>query len=289
MVYHTPVLLEEIIKYFDPKPSQIYVDATLGNGGHTIEILKTGAKVFGIEQDPVNLKITTERIHGLNLENNFVPIHGNFNELENIFTKTIHISPDGILFDLGLSKNQLMSQDRGFSYNDNLSLDMRLDPKNQEITAEYIINTYSFEELYEIFTKYAQEVYSKPLIIRIISARQKKPIKNGLQLAEIIRSYYQEKHNRSRLDPSTKIFMALRIAVNDEFNNLKSALSQAVNISKTGTNICVITFHSGEDRIVKQFVKEKFKKAPKPVMPNAEELIKNPLSRSAVLRSFRIN
>jgi 16S rRNA (cytosine1402-N4)-methyltransferase len=289
MIYHTPVLAKDLVKIFDPKKDKIYIDATLGNGGHSIELLKAGAKVFGIEQDPSNLLIANERIHFLSLDKNFIPIHGNFNQLENIFRNDIRIPPDGILFDLGLSQNQQISQNRGFSFNDSLSLDMRLDPENQEITAECIINTYSFEELYEIFTKYAQEIYSKPLIIRIITARQKKPIKNGVELAEIIRSYYQEKHNRSRIDPSTKIFMALRIAVNDEFNNLRSALSQVISISKKGTSICVITFHSGEDRIVKQFIKGKFKDAPKPIMPNSEEIAKNPLSRSAVLRSFRIS
>lgn len=289
MLYHTPVLVDETIQFFDPKPGQIYIDTTLGNGGHTIEILKIGAKVFGIDQDPLNLKIAATRISEANLGDKFIPIHGNFNDLENIFSKTIQTPPDGILFDLGLSQNQQLSQNRGFSFNDDLSLDMRLDPQNQEITAEYIINTYSFDELYEIFTKYAQEIYSKPLIIKIIKARQKKPIKNGSQLAKIIRDYYREKHNQSRIDPSTKIFMALRIAVNDEFSNLKSALIQAVNISKPQTAICVITFHSGEDRIVKQFIKKNFPNAPKPIMPTQEEITKNPLSRSAILRSFRIS
>ncbi|MFA5828106.1 MAG: 16S rRNA (cytosine(1402)-N(4))-methyltransferase RsmH [Candidatus Shapirobacteria bacterium] len=289
MLYHTPVLVEETIQFFDPKPGQIYIDATLGNGGHTIEILKTGAKVFGIDQDPLNLKIATTRISEANLDNKFIPIHGNFNDLENIFSKTIQTPPDGILFDLGLSQNQQLSRNRGFSFNDDLSLDMRLDPENQEITAEYIVNTYSFDELYEIFTKYAQEIYSKPLIIRIIKARQKKPVKNSSQLANIIRDYYREKHNQSRIDPSTKIFMALRIAVNNEFSNLKSALTQAVNISKPQTTICVITFHSGEDRIIKQFIKKNFPNAPKPIMPTQKEITKNPLSRSAILRSFRIS
>jgi len=289
MDYHTPVLKDEVLNCFNPQKNQIYVDATLGNGGHAIEILKTGAKVFGIEQDPANLSLASDRINALNLQSKFVPIHGNFNQLKTIYDKNIQTPPDGILFDLGLSQNQQISQNRGFSFNDKLSLDMRLDRENQETTAEFIINTYSFEDLYEIFTKYAQEIYSKPLIIRIIKARQKKPIKNGLELAEIIRNYYQEKHNRSRIDPSTKIFMALRIAVNNEFENLKSALTQSINIGKSGTTVCVITFHSGEDRIVKQFIQKNFPNSPKPIKANHEEITKNPLSRSATLRSFRIS
>lgn len=293
MEYHFPVLDKECIDFLDPKPNKIYIDGTLGNGGHSIEMLKKGAIVYGIEQDSKNLEIALLRIKEEKLDKNFFPIHSNFNELEKIIKNKIKKKVDGLILDLGLSINQQKSQERGFSFHDKSSLDMRLDPENQEITAETIINTYSFDELYEIFTKYAQENLSKPLILKIIRERQKTPIKTAERLAEIIRQYAQEHKIKTKIDPSTKIFMALRIAVNNEFNNLKSVLNQSLKVVKSDGIICIISFHSGEDRIVKQFIRENLIKKTiiatiKPVLPSPEEIKINPLSRSAILRSYKI-
>lgn len=293
MEYHFPVLVKECIDLLDPKPNKIYVDGTLGNGGHSIEILKKGAIIYGIDQDSKNLKIASSRIKEEKLDKNFFPVHSNFNELEKIVKNKIKEKVDGLILDLGLSINQQKSQERGFSFHDKSSLDMRLDPKTQEITAETIINTYSFGELYEIFTKYAQENLSKPLILKIIRERQKTPIKTAAKLAEIIRQYAQEHKIKTKIDPSTKIFMALRIAVNSEFSNLKSVLNQSLKITKSGGVVCIISFHSGEDRIVKQFIRENSIKKTivatiKPILPSPEEIKINPLSRSAVLRSYKI-
>lgn len=289
MDFHTPVLSLETIEALDIQKGKIYIDATLGHGGHTLEILKKGGIVYGIDQDPENLNIATSRIKEAGFENNFFPIHNNFNELENIVKNIIKQKIDGLIIDLGLSQNQQTAQGRGFSFNDESSLDMRLDPENQELTAESIINTYDYDELFEIFSKYAQEVYSKPIVLRIISERQKSPIKTATRLANIIRDYYKDRHIRSKIDPSTKIFMALRIIVNDEFENLKKLLSQSLSVVKKDGKVCIITFHSGEDRIVKLFLNQNsLCQAQKPIKASFEEIKKNPLSRSATLRSYRI-
>lgn len=290
MTFHTPVLLKESIESLSVKPNGVYIDATLGNGGHTIEILKLGGQVYGFDQDPDNLKIATQRISQLKLDSKFHPIHANFSQLQKVFEAKIKNKVDGLIADLGLSQNQQIAKNRGFSFNDELSLDMRLDPKTQTLTAEEIINTYSFDELYQIFTKYAQELYAKPIILKIIRQRQQSPIKSGQRLAEIIRTYYQEHHLRLKVDPATKIFMSLRITVNDEFDNLSQLLNQSLSVVKTKKTVAVITFHSGEDRIVKNFINTHQQQivSQKPIKPNFTETKNNPLSRSATLRVYKI-
>lgn len=283
MNYHVPVLLEEILSLFNPKPGDIYIDCTVGNGGHSLELISRGAVVYGIDQDPTNLQIATKRINS----SRFFPINTNFRHVMEVVNK-IDKPIKGILFDLGLSSNQLMSSNRGFSFNDNLSLDMRLDPESQELTAEEVINTYSYEELCQLFTLYAQEQYSKPLAIKIINDRQKSPIKTGQRLANIIREYYKSKNIRQTIDPSTKIFMALRMEVNNEIDNLRRTLESTISPKLTGTTVAIISFHSGEDRIVKQFIRSNFTQKSKPIMPSHKEILANPLSRSAVLRSYKI-
>lgn len=292
MDYHFPVLAKECLDILNPKPNKIYIDCTLGNGGHTVEILKKDSTVYGIDQDQKNIEIAHSRIKEENLDKNFIPINSNFNQLEKIVKNKIKEKVNGLIIDLGLSINQQKSQNRGFSFNDQSSLDMRLDLKKQKITAEEIINTYSFERLYEIFTKYGQEKLSKPLILKIIRERQKEPIKTAIRLSNIIRDYCQEHHIKSKIDPSTKIFMALRIAVNNEFANLKSVLKQTLKVLKPNGVACIISFHSGEDRIIKQFISENVSKkliiASKPIKPSFAEIKINPLSRSAILRSYTI-
>ena len=293
MEFHIPVLSTETIDLLDVQKNGIYIDGTLGNGGHTLEILKKGGIVYGIDQDPKNLEIATNRIKEAGFEKQFFPIHNNFNQLENIVNQNIHQKIDGLIVDLGLSQSQQTAQDRGFSFNDETSLDMRLDKENQELTAEEIINTYDYDELFEIFSKYAQEIYSKPIILKIIRERQKSPIKTATRLANIIRDYYKENHHNSKIDPSTKIFLSLRIIVNEEFDNLKSILVQSLKVVAKNGNVCIISFHSGEDRIVKQFIREYsdqkiITENKKSIKASFQEIRKNPLSRSATLRSYKI-
>jgi 16S rRNA (cytosine1402-N4)-methyltransferase len=293
MDYHYPVLSKESVNQLDIQEGGIYIDATLGNGGHTLLILEKGGIVYGIDQDPKNLDIATQRIKETGLEKNFFPVHSNFNKITEIIDTKIHQKVDGLIVDLGLSSNQQKSKDRGFSFNDATSLDMRLDPENQEVTAEMIINTASYDDLYKVFSKLGQEVYSKPIIQRIIRERQKSPIKSGERLANIVRDFYKEKHIKSKIDPSTKIFLSLRIVVNNEFENLRGILKDSLKVVKPGGTVCIITFHSGEDRIVKQFIKtvqiqNQVSGASKPIKPTFEEITQNPLSRSATLRSYKI-
>ncbi len=288
MKYHIPVLAPEILEYFNPQKGQIFLDATLGNGGHSLEILKRGATVWGLEADPVNLKIAVGRINDEGLTQNFHPLLGNFSHLTAIWKKNINLPLDGLLADLGLSLNQQSGQNRGFSFNDSFSLDMRLNPKTQKLTAEEIINTWDKDELYQIFTKYTQEKLAKPLIYEIIKARQIKPIKNGVELSEIINSYYRKKHYVSTHQPATKIFLALRIAVNSEFDNLKKLLLSSSKIVKKGGKVGIISFHSGEDRLVKNFIQTHNYPSIK-ISPSRSEIKKNPLSRSAHLRLYNVN
>jgi 16S rRNA (cytosine1402-N4)-methyltransferase len=293
MEFHTPVISTETIDLLNIQEDKVYIDGTLGHGGHTLKILKKGGIVYGIDQDPKNLEIAKNRIKEAGFEDKFFPIYNNFNQLEEIVKKDIKQKIDGLIIDLGLSQNQQTGQGRGFSFNDETSLDMRLDPEKQDLSAEEIINTYNYDELYEIFSKYAQEIYSKPIIFKIIKERQKSPIKTATRLANIIRDFYKERHIRSNIDPSTKIFLSLRIVVNDEFNNLKNVLLQSLKVIRKDGIACIITFHSGEDRIVKQFVRDHSNQKiiienKKPIKASFQEIKKNPLSRSATLRSYRI-
>lgn len=287
MNYHQPVLAPEIIKYFNPQAGQIFVDATLGNGGHTLEFLKKGVTVYGLDADPQNLKIATERIKDLNLSQNFHPLKGNFSQFLTIWQKKIKVPLDGILADLGLSLNQQSGQKRGFSFNDSFSLDMRLNPKTQKLNAEEIINTWDEKELYQLFTKYTQEKLAKPLVFEIIKSRQIKPIKSATQLSQIIADYYQKKHYSTYHNPATKIFLALRIAVNHEFENLNKLLAATQKITKNGGKIAIISFHSGEDRLVKRFIQQNSYPSQK-ILPTYSEIKKNPLSRSAILRFYNL-
>ena len=198
-----------------------------------------------------------------------------------------------MLVDLGLSKNQQISINRGFSFNDDQSLDMRINQNSNDPTAKDIINIGSADELYQIFSKNSQEIHSQKLISKIISERQKKPITDAKRLADIIRAFYLENKIRTKTDPSTKIFLALKIAVNQEFNNLKQILFQSLDTIKPNGTACFISFHSGEDRIIKQFIQKnlalkKIYQVSKPIHPTFKEIKNNSLSRSAILRSYKI-
>lgn len=286
MTYHRPVLLSESLSLLDPAPGKIYLDATLGHAGHTLELLRKGATVYGLDYDPTNQKIAIDRIESENLSTNFHPIIGNFSKIFPLWQKNIGQPLDGLLLDLGLSVNQQSLPGRGFSFTDPDSLDMRLNPQKQKITAENIINTWDRDQLYQLFTKYSQEKLSRPLVYEIIKARQQSPIKSGQKLAEIISQYYQKKHYRSRHHPATQIFMALRIAVNQEFSHLNQALKSSLKILKPGAPAVIISFHSGEDRLVKNFISLKHLSSTR-ILPSTDEIKNNPLSRSAVLRCFQ--
>lgn len=280
---HVSVLKREAIKFLNVvKPGKLYIDATAGGGGHTEEILKLGGKVLAIDRDPEAIKHIKNQFKNCKL----ILAQGNFSNISQIAQSHGFTSVDGILFDLGLSSYQLEDAKRGFSFKKNGPLDMRMDP-SLALSAKDIINNFEKRRLNEIFKTFADERLSRPIADAICSTRQIKPIDSTNELASIVQEVYRKKRVKTKIDPATKVFMALRIIVNSELINLKEALPQADKLLKGGGRLVVISFHSLEDAIVKRF----FKDAPNlkvltksPVGPTEEEIKRNPRARSARLR-----
>lgn len=251
---HIPVLKKEVLQYLDPKPDENFIDCTLGQGGHAIGILernKPNGKVLGIELDKdICDKLSLSKIDRLVLTND------SYTNLKKIVEKYKFGPISGILFDLGMSSWHLEESGRGFTFLKDEPLDMRYSLEN-DLTAEEIINNYSQEKIEKILKEYGEERFAKRIAKRIIQTRPRK-IKSTFQLVEIIKKAVPGK--RTKIHPATRTFQALRIAVNDELNNLKKALFQAVEVLEKGGRIVIISFHSLEDRIVKNFFKEEAKK-----------------------------
>ena len=301
---HISILLNEAVAGLNIKENGVYVDCTLGGGGHSLEILKKLNGIgllIGIDQDDFALEYSKKRLSNYS---NIIFVKNNFSELESILDE-YHIDKiDGILLDLGVSSFQFDDRNRGFSYWEENELDMRMD-KSQTLTAKDIINKYSQERLIEIFTNYGEEKNSYKITKKIIAARNEKEIATNQELIEIIKSALTEREKRKTGHPARKIFQALRIEVNDELGVLKRLLESVENRLNTGGRLVVITFHSLEDRIVKQFINSKinpcicppdfpectcgltstFKKiTKKPLFPSENEINNNPRARSAKLR-----
>jgi len=291
--YHQPVLLAETLTLLSPKPGEIFLDATLGHAGHTIPLLQAGATVYGLDADPQQLRLAANRIASLELTSNFFPINSNFCRLSSVFHHHINQPLSGIIFDLGLNSLQQTQEGRGFSFNDHQSLDMRLS-RRQKTTAADIVNRFSADKLFFLFSSLSQEPFSREISDLIVSTRHQSPITTATQLSSLVRHFYSQKKVRTPLDPATKIFLALRLAVNNDLQNLSQALADTIEISCSSTKICVITFHSTEDRLVKQFIRREIlhqtiSPLSPPLKPSPAEISHNPLSRSAILRSYRIN
>lgn len=257
---HIPVLLKEAVDGLDVKPGGMYIDATFGSGGHTAEIERLGGRVLTIDVDP----------------NTLAAVKGNFRDIEKIAKENGYEWVDGILFDLGVSSMQLNTPERGFSYRYKGPLDLRFDQTKGK-TASDIVNTYSEGELYEIFSKFGEENGARALARLVVRARQVAPINTTERLVEVVDS---SKPTLSR------IFQALRIEVNDELGALKAGLTGAKALLKDGGMLVVISFHSLEDRIVKQFMRENGWAVitQKPIIPADSEARNNPRARSAKLR-----
>ena len=253
---HIPVLLNEVITGLNIKSSGTYVDLTVGRGGHSSEILSrldNKGHLICVDQDEEAIVASQARLS--KISNNFEIVRSNFSHLEEILKDKNIDEVDGILMDLGVSSPQFDKGERGFSYKEDARLDMRMDQR-QDLTAYNIINTYSLEDLAKIFQIYGEEKYSFSIAKNIIKARESAPIETTFQLVEIIKRSKPMKELKKVGHPAKQVFQALRIAVNDELNVLEKALKAALKHLKPGGRLAVITFHSGEDRIVKNIFKD---------------------------------
>ena len=253
---HIPVLLNETIAGLNIKPDGIYIDLTLGRGGHSGEILKKLNKghLYGVDQDQEAIDESQKYLE--TISTNFTIIHRNFSELDQILQEYDIKYADGILMDLGVSSPQFDEGDRGFSYREDAPLDMRMDQR-QSLTAYDIVNRYSLDEIFKILRDYGEEKFAYSIAKSIVKAREEKPIKTTFELVDIIKKSKPMKELAKAGHPAKQSFQALRIAVNDELNVLEIALRKALQALRPhGGRLAVITFHSLEDRIVKNIFKD---------------------------------
>ncbi len=288
---HIPVLQKEVIKYLDPKPNENFIDATFGEGGHALAVLERTdprGKLLGIDQDQEIIENWKLKIK--NFKNRVILACDSFVNLKDIVKKEKFGSVAGILFDLGMSSWHLSESDRGFSFQKQEPLDMRYSIKNP-LTAEKVVNYWSGPEIEKILKEFGEERFARNIAKEIIRERKLNTIKTTSQLVKIIKRAIPYKYQRQRIHFATRTFQALRIAVNDELNNLEKALPQAIEVLRSGGKLVVISFHSLEDRIVKNFLKEKNKEnlieilTKKPIRPDSREIKINPRSRSSKLRA----
>lgn len=283
MVTHKPVLLKEALDFLKVEKGKRFIDATVGEGGHALAIARRGGIVLGIDQDPKILEQAKRY-----LDNKAVLVQGNFKEIDRIARENRFTEVDGILMDLGISSWQLEKSGRGFSFQRDEPLDMRADP-TLTVTAADLLNGLSQDELEKLFQKYGEEERAKSLASFVFRARSLRPFRTTLDLVRVIEKAVRK---RERIHPATKIFQALRIAVNDESSNLRSALPRAFEVLGAEGRMLVISFHSLEDREVKRFFKRMGEEnrgtilTDKPIRPTAEEIAENPRSRSARMRGI---
>ena len=302
--HHVSVLLQECIDGLNIKPDGIYVDGTLGGAGHSSQIAKrlTTGRLIGIDRDPVALAAAGKRLEPY--KDRVTLVHSNFCQMDQVLQDLGIEGVDGILMDLGVSSPQLDDGERGFSYMVDAPLDMRMN--NQDtLSADTVVNTWSYEELKRILYDYGEERYAPKIASAICSRREQKPIETTLELVDIIRGAMPAAALREKQHPAKRSFQAIRIAVNDELGSVEKVMKDAVPCLNEGGRLAVITFHSLEDRIVKNAMADAAKgctcppsfpvcvcgKKPqvklisrKPIVSGDEELERNPRARSAKLR-----
>lgn len=303
--YHKPIMVSEVIEYINCKTDGIYVDATIGGGGHALEICRQicgQGLIIGIDRDDEALAQAAETLK--DYKNCVKLIKGNFADIKEIVYKLGFSEVDGILFDFGVSSHQLDDAERGFSYNVDTPLDMRMD-KSQSITAKDVVNTYDEQRLYEIIRDYGEERWARRIASFIVRERQRAPIETTGQLVDVIKKAIPAAARRQGPHPARRTFQAIRIEVNHELDAIKEGLEGAIQCLKPGGRLCAITFHSLEDRMVKEMFRKWQNpcicppdvpicvcgKQPianiitkKPVIPSSEEIMSNPRARSAKLR-----
>ena len=297
---HVSVLLDECIEGLNIRPDGIYCDGTAGGAGHSKEIAKRldSGLLVAVDRDPEAVAVATERLAGLPAK----VVRGNYSELDEIFERLGLEGADGILMDLGVSSYQLDNAARGFSYHNDAPLDMRM--SSEGLSAKDVVNDYDEQRLAKLIFEYGEEKFSRNIAKKIVQAREEKPIETTLELAEIIKSAVPQKVRREK-NPCKKTFQAIRIEVNSELEHLSTALDKAFDLLNVGGRLCIITFHSLEDRLVKQRFRSFCQgcicppdfpvcvcgRTPrgklitrKPIEPSQEELEMNKRSHSAKLR-----
>ena len=290
---HIPVLLHEVIDGLALKPGDIFVDGTLGGGGHSEEVLKrfgNRVKIIGIDLDSDAVRRSEERLGQSQGDIKF--IEGSFRNLNAILDSLNIKGVDKILLDLGLSSNQFEESGRGFSFqkNEPLIMSFKKDLKEADLTAKEILNTWDLENIITIIKSYGEEKFAWKIAKAIVERREVKPIETTFDLVEIIKSATPKFYHHRKIHPTTKTFQALRITVNDEIESLKEGIRKGFERLNNGGRLAVISFHSLEDRVVKQFFKEKGTEGQakiltkRPIIPSDEEIGQNPRSRSSKLR-----
>ena len=302
---HASVLLDECIEALNVRPGGVYLDGTLGGAGHSLEIAKrlTTGRLIGVDRDPAALKAAERRL--ADYMDRVTLVHSNFRALGAILDGLGIEAVDGMLFDLGVSSPQLDDGSRGFSYMADAPLDMRMDP-GDSLTAREIVNTWPREELRRILFEFGEERYAPLIAAAIERRREQKPIETTLELVDVIRSAMPPQALREKQHPAKRSFQAIRIAVNDELSSVSDAMHAAIDRLRPGGRLAVVTFHSLEDRIVKNAMQEAARgctcppefpvcvcgKKPqvrlltrKPVVSGERELTENPRARSAKLRA----
>ena len=304
---HIPIMLEQVIDGLDIKPDGIYVDGTLGGGGHSYEIAKlltNGGRLIGIDQDEAAIEAAGERLSAF--QDRVTIVRSNYAQMLSVLNSLGIEAVDGILLDLGVSSHQLDTAERGFSYMEDAPLDMRMD-RRQEKTAKDIVNYYSQTELTRIIKDYGEDKFAAKIAAKIISFRENKPIDTTGELAEIIKSAIPMKYRLTGGHPAKRTFQAIRIELNRELGVLEESIDGMIELLSDGGRMAVITFHSLEDRIVKSAFKKAespctcppnfpvcvcgkkakgFVVSRKPIIPNDEEMERNPRAKSSKLRIF---
>jgi len=282
---------EEVIEYLSPQNKEVFLDCTVGNGGHAKEIFKRilpGGKLIGIDQDEESLLLAHKNLK--DFEDNLILVKENFQNVVEVLNKIDVAKIDGVLFDLGISSFQLGNPERGFSFKHNGPLDMRMD-RNKEISAFDLINNLPLEELSKIIRIFGEERWHARIARAIINTRRKEPICTTKQLADLIKFVVPSGYRYRRIHPATKTFQAFRVVVNRELASLEKGLMNIIEFLNPGSRICVISFHSLEDRIVKNLFRKyaSLKKidilTKKPLVPTMVEIQQNPRSRSAKFRA----
>jgi len=288
LIQHYPVLHKEVLNFFKEIKDGVIVDATVGGGGHSFLLLEQNPsiKIVGIDRDRQALEYATRRLE--RFKDRFIPVNAPFSQIDTVLKQLNIDRVNGFLFDLGVSMFQLKGE-RGFSFLKEEPLDMRMDT-SQHLTAYQVVNQYPRDLLEKIIREYGEERFAKRIAKNIVEYRKNKKIETTKELADIIYKTYPPPLRKSRIHPATKTFQAIRIEVNNELQQIEEGISKAIDLLEKGGIIQAISFHSLEDRIVKNIFKEgkRLKKlellTKKPITPTEEEIRENPPSRSAKLR-----